>query len=434
MANNEQFSILMLTMTVNTAVLTPLIKYLYKPTMKYITTKRRTVQDSKPNSELRLLIAVHNEDNVSPIVELLEASSTTKESPLNIYLLHVMELAGRAAAVLAPHKKNKKNPGMTASDRIVNAFRYFERQNTGAVFVHAFIALAPSATKHNDVCGLALEKKVQLIIIPFHKQSDGALAMANHTFQNMNQNVLTYAPCSVAILVDHGNSGGATCSHTNALLHRVAVFFLGGADDREALAYGKRMAMNKNVKLSVVRFVSKLEFRELEDEEWKKDGEMVSEVRSMENVVYREETVENGEGTVGVIRRMSDKFDLLIVGRRKGEESELTKGLSVWSTECPELGVIGDMLSSTDFGVKVSIMVVQQQKRVEDDKLDVTVSSISPKKNKDEHSEERVEENDGQNDKLDINDYELGKRNENGAVISDEIREENGEQNDKVGC
>ncbi|KAJ0983838.1 hypothetical protein J5N97_002194 [Dioscorea zingiberensis] len=366
MANIQQFSILMVSLTLTTASLTPLIKYLYKPTMRYNTTKQRTVQHSKPNAELRLLVAVHNEDNVPPVVELLEASKCNKESPLNIYVLHVMELAGRAAAVLAPHKKRKKNPGMTASDRIVNAFRYLEKQNEGAVTVQAFVALAPSATKHNDVCALALEKKVRLVILPFHKQSDGALATANATLQSMNQNVLAYAPCSVAILVDNRNSGGATCNHTNDLLHRVAVFFLGGCDDREALAYGMRMARNPNINLTVVRFVSRGDLRELEDEEWKKDNEMVHQVSRMQanNILYREELVEDGEGTVAVMRRMSDKFDLLIVGRRKNEESALTSGLSMWS-ECPELGVIGDMLSATDFEVKVSILVVQQQERVE---------------------------------------------------------------------
>uniref|UniRef100_J3KVH9 Uncharacterized protein n=1 Tax=Oryza brachyantha TaxID=4533 RepID=J3KVH9_ORYBR len=60
------------------------------------------------------------------------------------------------------------------------------------------------------------------------------------------------------------------------------------------------------------------------------------------------------------------QFDLVVVGRRGGGEgddlegSALTSGLSEWS-ECPELGVLGDMLASAEFASKVSILVVQQQ-------------------------------------------------------------------------
>jgi hypothetical protein len=55
---------------------------------------------------------------------------------------------------------------------------------------------------------------------------------------------------------------------------------------------------------------------------------------------------------------MSEKYDLVLVGRRKRQEqSPLTSGLAEWS-ECTELGVLGDMLAQQDG--EVSIMVVQQ--------------------------------------------------------------------------
>ncbi|KAL6640674.1 hypothetical protein ACP70R_021797 [Stipagrostis hirtigluma subsp. patula] len=82
--------------------------------------------------------------------------------------------------------------------------------------------------------------------------------------------------------------------------------------------------------------------------------------------MLHEKTVEDGEGTAAVVRSMSEKFDLLIVGRRGGENdgmegsAALTSGLSEWS-ECPELGVLGDMLATAEFASKVSILVIQQQ-------------------------------------------------------------------------
>ena len=66
---------------------------------------------------------------------------------------------------------------------------------------------------------------------------------------------------------------------------------------------------------------------------------------------------------VGIIRKSSPASDLLIVGRRAdGPKSPLTVGISDWS-EHLELGVLGDLLTSTDFGCQVSTLVVQQQTR-----------------------------------------------------------------------
>ncbi|KAH7654011.1 putative K+/H+-antiporter-containing protein, partial [Dioscorea alata] len=368
MANGQEFSVLMASTTVITAISTPLIKYLYKPSVRYVTSKRRTMEHARPNTELKILTTIHNEDNVPPILELLEAYYPTSDSPLIIYVLHVMELAGRTTAVLAPHKRSKKSSNTTVSDRIVNAFRYYENKNQGSASVLPFIALAPTHSMHNDVCSLSLEKKIRLIILPFHKQCEGPLTtMTNQGFQAMNQNVLTYAPCSVAILIDRRHSGGATCTLTNDLLNHVAVFFLGGGDDREALAIGMRIARNSNISLTIIRFISRGDFRELEDEEWKLDNKMMDELRTQQNdnVTYKEEVVQDSEETVAIIRLIGNKFDLVIVGRRMGLESSLTSGMSVWS-ECEELGILGDLLSSEDFGLKASILVVQQQVRTED--------------------------------------------------------------------
>lgn len=69
---------------------------------------------------------------------------------------------------------------------------------------------------------------------------------------------------------------------------------------------------------------------------------------------------------------MSQKYDLVIVGRRKRQErSPLTSGLAAWS-ECTDLGVLGDMLATQD-GEKVSIMVVQQHVWIGSDETAVEV-------------------------------------------------------------
>jgi nucleotide-binding universal stress UspA family protein len=169
--------------------------------------------------------------------------------------------------------------------------------------------------------------------------------------------------------VDHGLAAGSACATSaNSLLQRAALYFLGGPDDRETLAYAAWMPDTGSMSLMVVRFklrnwVGMGGRDEVRDEEVLQ--EFLTRHRDNERVVYVEKTVEDAEGTASVVRSMSEKFDLLIVGRRGGDDdlegsAALTSGLSEWS-EFPELGVLGDMLASAEFASKVSILVVQQQ-------------------------------------------------------------------------
>ncbi|XP_015699099.2 cation/H(+) antiporter 15-like [Oryza brachyantha] len=375
-ATAEHYSTLTLSMVVITAVVTPLIKLLYDPSGRFARAKRRTLEGAPPNAELRVLPCLFLEDHAAPLLDLLEASGSSRDAPMSLIVLHLTELIGHAASVLKPHKKSRSGSGgnPTPSDRIVNAFRYFEQQAApGAVTVSPYVAASPYSSMHHDVCLLAHSRKANLILLPFHKTSDGARSTANNAIRAVNRSVLQYAPCSVAILVDHGLAAGSACATaSNSTLQRVAMYFLGGADDREALAYVARMAEGGGVAVTVVRlklrnWVGMGGRDEVRDEEalqafWQR----YSSRDGGERVAYVEQTVEDGEGTASVVRAMSDKFDLVVVGRRGGGEgddlegSALTSGLSEWS-ECPELGVLGDMLASAEFASKVSILVVQQQ-------------------------------------------------------------------------
>jgi hypothetical protein len=62
--------------------------------------------------------------------------------------------------------------------------------------------------------------------------------------------VLELAPCSVGILVDRGHLGRPMVSLESSC--SVAMIFLGGSDDREALTFAKRMANNSENYLDCV--------------------------------------------------------------------------------------------------------------------------------------------------------------------------------------
>ncbi|KAJ8498721.1 hypothetical protein OPV22_009273 [Ensete ventricosum] len=365
--DSQLYTVLIVSIVVLGGGTAPLIKYLYRPEDHYVAHKRRTLQHAMPGDELRVLACIHEQDNVNPVLALLEASGPSPDAPICVYLLHLMQLVGRSDAVLHPYKLKNSSSGYSAtalseSDHIVNAFRLFQKQYPDGISVLPYICISPYGTMHDGVCSLAHDKKATLVIVPFHKHiiADGSISSASSAVQAVNLNILRYAPCSVGILIDHGFSDGGL------LMHRVAVYFVGGPDDREALAYGVRMADHAAAELTVVRLLLPKEWREEGREDRIDDRVLMHFQRERvdgKRVVYREEVVKDGEGTIAVIRNTSHEFSLLIVGRRQGEESPVTGGMSMWN-EYPELGVIGDMLASTDFGGQASTLVVQQQKRV----------------------------------------------------------------------
>eukprot|EP00261_Vitis_vinifera_P039358 XP_019080601.1 PREDICTED: cation/H(+) antiporter 15-like [Vitis vinifera] len=122
--DHESFEVMCTSMLVVAGSITPIIKYLYDPSRRYLFYKR-TVMHSKPNAELRVLVCMHDEENVHTTINLLQALYPTNRSPMAIYVLHLVELVGRAKPLLIPHKLTRKSSSKaTMSQRIVNAFRF----------------------------------------------------------------------------------------------------------------------------------------------------------------------------------------------------------------------------------------------------------------------------------------------------------------------
>nr|CAB3479789.1 unnamed protein product [Digitaria exilis] len=356
---------------------------------KYVAYRRCTVEHRNVGEELRVLACVHSQADVEPMLALLDASSPTPASPIAVYLLHLAPLAGLTTSVLRPFKHGDRNcvpSGGTDSERIVNAFQFFVHQQAlGSASLQPFVCIAPYATMHDDVCAVALDKGATLIVVPFHKRLaiDGSVENTTANASDVkaaNLNVLSYSPCSVAFFVDRGSLSVVSTGSVAAAVavdadgfffpHRVAMYFLGGADDREALALAAYMAEDAAIGLTVFRFVLPPEWRRKEGsggdaEEERLDDEVVQEYVQRwvddHRLLYSENEVRGSDELVAMIRKVSPAADLLIVGRRaECPESPMTAGISDWS-EHLELGVLGDLLTSTDFGCRVSTLVVQQQ-------------------------------------------------------------------------
>ncbi|KAL5719461.1 hypothetical protein ACHQM5_012233 [Ranunculus cassubicifolius] len=367
----EGYTVLIYFTIVMAGMTSILVKVMYKPSVEHLAYSERSLADNTNNTELRILACIYQDYNVPSVIGLLQASNATDESPINLHLLHLIELRRVAPPLLISHKGNdERSIYYNRSKHIIKAFRSFVKPYKKRISLYSFSALSPSATMHQDICSLAVDKRMSLIILPFHRQFEvDGLMEAKTTIRNVNSSVLKFSPCSVGILIDRRcMSVSSSTTSSNSFFH-IAVYFLGGADDREALTYGMRMVGYPKITLTVVRF--RLE-NDSNSNQKKLDEELLDEFHQMNKVKevminYREEEFSDGFGIVKAISNTEDyRFDLVMVGRQHGNESQRFNGLSEWN-EFPELGLIGDILATSNLYQDVSILVLQQKYRNLDD-------------------------------------------------------------------
>ncbi|KAI3458479.1 hypothetical protein Pfo_015142 [Paulownia fortunei] len=359
--DGETFSMLTTSVLIQAAAANLIVKSLYDYSRMYTGYQKRDVQHTSFNSELRVLSCAHRVDDVLAARKILEASFPRKESPLAVYALHLVELAGRAHPQLIDHQLGQKSSGGTRTQKMIEILFSFEQQYLGVVTVLQFTAMSLTKFMHHDICTVAFNKLASLIILPFHRKwnHQGKMILDSSSLRAINCNVLDMAPCSVAILVDRHKVRRNASSTYN-----VGVAFFGGTDDREALAYARRMAQSPDLHLTVVRFVSWDIYAG--DSQWDAvlDAEILKDTRMQgahqDNIVYKEERVKDGAETALLIHAMEEAFDLIMVGRRHKDDTPQLLGLSEWN-DLPELGPVGDMLAAPDLNTPVSVLVMQHQ-------------------------------------------------------------------------
>ncbi|KAL8537365.1 hypothetical protein ACS0TY_012495 [Phlomoides rotata] len=348
---------------------------------KHAPTQRMALQWLDPSDELRILLCLHGSQNVSSAINFLGISRGPVDPGILVYLTDMVELTDRIAATLA-HPEGVDAVTVTdpavvqMREQITNTVNAYVNDDGDGVTVRRMLALSTLSNMHQDICILAEDVMVSLIVLPFHKQQEpgGRLNLGHSGFRHVNRKVLRHAPCSVGILVDRG-LGATILSRTSISLY-AAVIFIGGKDDREALAYAGRVACHPGVKLTVIRFlleatgdsvssiITIAKSNTLEhQEEMKVDDECFADFYDRHvaggNVAYMEKYLVNSGQTFSTLRSLEGQYGLFIVGRGGRVNSILTVGMNDWE-ECPELGPIGDILSASDYSVTASVLVIQQ--------------------------------------------------------------------------
>ncbi|PHU29260.1 Cation/H(+) antiporter 18 [Capsicum chinense] len=173
----------------------------------------------------------------------------------------------------------------------------------------------------------------------------------------------------VGILVDRGLGGASQVSSSNVDFSVTALFF-GGHDDREALAYGVRIAEHPGISLVVVRFIVDPEVNgtsvkvEMNNsfipEAQSDDEEFLANVKQKSyidgSIKYEERIVKNARGTIEAIREYN-LCNLFLV--RRMPKGQVVVALDKKS-DCPELGSLGNLLTLPECSTTTSVLVVQQ--------------------------------------------------------------------------
>ncbi|KAK7289903.1 hypothetical protein RIF29_03930 [Crotalaria pallida] len=357
------FTLQIYTMVLVTGFATLMVHYIYDPSMRYRSYIKRSIRNSQQDIDLKILVCVHNEENVYPIINLLQVTNPTMVTPISVFVLHLMELSGRATSILTKNKIiNQSSNYVTSSQPISNVFDQFQQHNKGSVNLQFFTAIAPYASMHDDICYMAMDSKSNIVIMPFHKQCaiDGNAHVFNASIRTLNKNILKNAPCSVGVFIDRSQMCGKLFVVDEKSYREVAMIFVGGGDDQEALAYSMRIAQHPNVRLTVFWVRAEMHIKQYNMKNPYIDLMKHIRYSNQHNgqVTFKEEIVEDGTGTTQIIRTMEGKYNLVIVGRHHVPDSPCTLGLTEWC-EIPELGPVGNLLASSDF--TFSVLVVQQQ-------------------------------------------------------------------------
>ncbi|PKI56525.1 hypothetical protein CRG98_023051 [Punica granatum] len=381
----EASTVMVVTILVMMMSVPPIINYVYRPQGLMVRHKIRTIQSAGLESTFRILTCLHSKHEVQGITSLLRMSNPTALSKISAIGVHLVELThNSSAAMLIMHdscrtKGNHQRSTEAKSNLVISAMEEFGRENNGFISVECVTAVSRYATMHVDVCSIAEDKRATFIILPFHELGNGKDESEKFnipSIRNMNLQVLSNAPCTVGLLVDCG------LGKLNNSMNFIIMFFIGGPDDREALAYAWRMVWGPNVHLTVMRLLpgaravdptplddpdeSEGILSLLEDNERQKelDNEFICtfkhKMADNKSVSYSEEVVNSGDETMATLRDVMEKndYNLCIVGKGNKRITAVESGL-LDLIEYQELGPIGDAMVTSKFSKNASVLVIQ---------------------------------------------------------------------------
>ncbi|URE31680.1 Sodium/hydrogen exchanger family [Musa troglodytarum] len=172
--DERTYTMMVLGSILTTAVVGPVLEIFNKTSRSRAAYKRRNLQQCRPDSELRMVACVYTARNVPSIISLLQMSNPTKRSPVFVYVVHLLELTGRGAAMMIVQQASSKHSlekvgskssgGALQADQIIAPFQSYEQQ-AGGVSVQRVTAVSPYSTMDEDIFNIAEERHTTIIVL-----------------------------------------------------------------------------------------------------------------------------------------------------------------------------------------------------------------------------------------------------------------------------
>ncbi|KAF7801461.1 cation/H(+) antiporter 15-like [Senna tora] len=397
--NNQTFAVMILACWLMTLPVGPILAATNKLTTTSMEISlRRTMQGARPDIPLRVLACVHTSRDAAVITNLLKASNPTVKSPIQVFAVELVKMTSRPTTALimddshssSNHYSNNNyhNKQIAESKSKKNLLRMFDLEKSTdteenildsfnnlnqAIFAEKLRVVSDYNTMHKDIFHLAKQRGVTLILTTFYKQPtyDGlgagtatarAANIVNRECSNMNrtkvviENLVQEPPCCLGIFIDRG------LGQKQGKEIKIAMFYVGGADDREALAYAWRMCRSQDTELTVVRLVwdNPSDAFDQTDEEYIRLFRFQTRDKG-DLVKYMEAVVRDEKETIALLNKIGNLgFDLYVVGRGQGRRMSLAQTLDPVLEE-PALGPLGDTLADLNSAAETSILILETQ-------------------------------------------------------------------------
>ncbi|KAI5389684.1 hypothetical protein KIW84_075109 [Lathyrus oleraceus] len=208
----QLFSFMVLTLILINGIITPLVKLTYNSSAEYRSGKKISIQHTKQDSEPRIMVCFNKNEDIPTMFNIIEASCASRQSNVEVIAVHLVELLGRSMPLLLAHQPNDTLLVTNCdSTQLDNALEQYTQLNEGCAHVQSFTSICDFDIIHEDVCGISLDRRANILIMPFHKrwEIDGTVDVKNRGVQTINIKVLERAPCSVGILIDRAILSGS---------------------------------------------------------------------------------------------------------------------------------------------------------------------------------------------------------------------------------
>lgn len=159
-------------------------------------TQRLGLQWLEPSQELRILLCLHGPQNLPSTINFLEISRGRPDPGIVVYVTDMIELTDQIAATLVQNEgvdtvTVTDKSVMDIRDQITTEFQSYVDDDGEGITVKRMLALSTFSGMSQDICILAEDLMITLIILPFHRsqRDNGTLDGGHPGFRYVNRKV-----------------------------------------------------------------------------------------------------------------------------------------------------------------------------------------------------------------------------------------------------